>query len=85
MMEFSVMEGFREIPIIFVVGDILEYSMVDSARGTDNPGVSLDSKVTEGELRSLRVLVAILGFAVLVASERIIEFAVSLNLELVVA
>ena len=36
-MGFSVIEGFREIPVVFVVRDILEYSMVDNTRGADDP------------------------------------------------
>jgi hypothetical protein len=76
MMEFSVIEGFKEVPVIFVAGDMLEYSVVDSAKGIDNPWVSLDSKVTEGELDKLRDFLTMLGFAMLVGSEGIIEFAV---------
>ena len=72
-MEFCVVDGVREIAIVFVTGDVLEYSVVNSIRGIEDPIVSLGSRVTEGELDCLRDL---LGFAMLIVSERIIEVAI---------
>lgn len=54
MIEFCVVDGVREIAVVFVAGDVLEYSVVNSSGGTEDSIVSLGSRVTEGELGSLR-------------------------------
>ena len=82
MIELCVVDGVREITaVVFVTGDVLECSVVNSSSEIEDPIESLCSRDTEGELDGLRDFVAMLGFAMLVVSERTIKVATLLNLE----
>ena len=60
---YSVIDLSNEIPTIveaMLVGEVLEYSVVDGVRGIEDSTVTLDSDVIEGKIDNARDSVAIM-------------------------